>query len=73
MKFIPQKLQDVNSIMALESIKNSKPIERNKFFKITARLPYFFRQECTLFLFYLSFFVYFVFLNDSFFYSFLTF
>ena len=55
------KLQDLISKMALELLKNSKPINWDKFFKIAARLPYFFRQNCTLFVFYLSFFLLWIF------------
>ena len=42
--------------MALKLLKKSKPINLDKFSKITARLPCFFRQNYTLFFFYLSFF-----------------
>ena len=45
MKFKLQKVQDLISTMALELHKNSKPINCDKFCKITARLPYFFVPE----------------------------
>jgi len=41
MKFKPMKVQDRISTMALESHKNIAPINCDKFFKITATLPYF--------------------------------
>jgi len=53
--------------MALELLKNSKPINYDKFCKITARLLYFFRQNYTLFVFYLSYFLYFEFWSTYFF------
>jgi len=56
MKLEPQKVQDLISIMALKLLKNSKPINCDKFSKITARLMYFFRQNYTRFVFHLSFF-----------------
>ena len=58
MKFKPQKVQDLISTMALELHKNSKPINCDKFCKSTARLLYFFRQNYTLDVFHLSFFLY---------------
>jgi len=45
MKLEPQKVQDLISTMTLELHKNSKPINCDKFGKITARLPYFFSAE----------------------------
>jgi len=45
MKFKPHKFQDPISTMALELHKNIAPINWDKFFKITARLPYFFVPE----------------------------
>ena len=48
MNFKPQKFQYLISTMALKLHKNSKPINCDKFCKITARLPYFFRQNYTL-------------------------
>ena len=58
MKFKPQKVQDLISTMALELHKNSKPNSCDKFFKITARLPYFLCQNYTLDVFHLSYFLY---------------
>ena len=66
------RFKDLSSTMALELLKNSKPINWDKFSKITARLPYFFRQNYTLFVFDLSFFLYFEFWSTSFFYFFIT-
>ena len=72
MKLEPHKVQDLISTMALELHKNSKPINCDKFCKIAARLLYFFRQNYTLNVFHLSFFVYFEFWSTSFFYAFIT-
>jgi len=47
MKLKPQKVQDLFSTMALELHKNNKPINCDKFCKITTRLPYFFSAEIT--------------------------
>ena len=53
MKLEPQKVQDLISTMALELHKNSKPINCDKFSKITARLPYFFGRitHCSYFIY----------------------
>jgi len=58
MKFKPMKVQDLISTMALESHKNSAPINCDKFFKITATLLYFLCQNYTPDVFHLSFFLY---------------
>jgi len=70
MKFKPMKVQDLISTMALESHKNSAPINFDKFCKITASLPYFLCQNYTLDVFHLSFFLYLEFWYTSFFYFF---
>jgi len=54
-KFKPKKFQDLISTMALESHKNSAPINCDKFLKITTTLPYFLCQNYTLDVFDLSF------------------
>jgi len=53
MKFKPKKVEDLISTMALELLKNIAPINWDKFFKITARLPYFLCQNYTLDVFHL--------------------
>jgi len=47
-KFKPLKLQDPISIWALESHKNSIPINYDKFPKITVASPFFQSQNFTL-------------------------
>ena len=62
LKFKLQKVQCLSSNLALESHQNSAPLNCDKFFKSIATSPFFFsRQNCTLIVFDLSFFLYFEF------------
>ena len=73
LKFKPLKLQDVISLWALESHKNSIPINCDKFPKITATWLFFQSQNFTLCSYFLyHFFLYLEFWYTSFFYSFVT-